>query len=134
MAVLDGGVRSVMHSYTEIDGVPTAADPTLLTALLRDRWGFDGTLVADYFGVAFLHTLHGVAEDLADAAGQALEAGVDIELPTGNAYLGPLAEAVESGRVPVALLDRAVLRVLRQKEELGLLDARFEDPTDDEVD
>ena len=58
-----------MHSYTEIDGVPVAADPALLTGLLRDQWGFDGTLVADYYGVAFLHLLHGVAADLGDAAG-----------------------------------------------------------------
>ena len=55
------------------------------------EWGFDGTVVADYFGVAFLHLLHGVAADLGDAAGQALAAGVDIELPTGDAYLEPLA-------------------------------------------
>ncbi len=52
MAVLDGGARSVMHSYAEIDGLPVAADPDLLTGVLRERWGFDGTVVADYFGVA----------------------------------------------------------------------------------
>ena len=88
MAVLDGDARSVMHSYAEIDGVPVAADPQLLTGLLRDQWGFDGTVVADYFGVAFLHMLHHVAADLGDAAAQALAAGVDVELPTGDAYLG----------------------------------------------
>ncbi len=125
MAVLDGGARSIMHSYAEIDGVPVAADPHLLTGLLRERWGFDGTVVADYFGVAFLQTLHAVAEDLGDAAGQALLAGVDIELPTGNAYLDPLTALVESGEVAVALVDRAVLRVLRQKEDLGLLDPGY---------
>ncbi|WP_311836065.1 glycoside hydrolase family 3 N-terminal domain-containing protein [Cellulomonas fimi] len=130
MAVLDGGVRSVMHAYTEIDGMPVAADPDLLTGLLRDRWGFDGTVVADYFGVAFLHTLHGVAADLGDAARQSLEAGIDIELPTGNAYLGPLTAAVEAGHVPMELVDRATLRVLRQKEELGLLDQDFSTPSD----
>ena len=52
---------------------------------------------------------------------------IDIELPTGNAYLGPLADAVEGGRVPLELVDRAVLRVLRQKEELGLLSEDFAD-------
>ena len=127
MAVLDGGARSVMHSYAEIDGVPVAADADLLTGLLRDQWGFDGTLVADYYGVAFLHLLHGVARDLGDAAGQALTAGVDIELPTGDAYLAPLAAAVRGGVVDEALVDRAVLRVLRQKAELGLLDATFDE-------
>ncbi|RHA37697.1 glycosyl hydrolase [Cellulomonas rhizosphaerae] len=127
MAVLDGGVRSVMHSYAEIDGVPVAANAELLTGVLRDRWGFDGTVVADYFGVAFLHLLHGVAADLGDAAGQALAAGVDIELPTGDAFLAPLADAVRAGRVDEALVDRAVLRALLQKAELGLLDATFDD-------
>src|SRR5262245_12298252 len=134
MAVLDGNARSVMHSYAEIDGVPVAADPKLLTGVLREQWGFDGTVVADYFGVAFLHLLHHIAADLGDAAGQTLSAGVDIELPTGDAYTVPLAEAVRAGRVDEALIDRAVLRVLRQKLELGLLDATFEDEPPSSVD
>ncbi len=127
MAVLDGNVRSVMHSYSEIDGVPTAADESLLTGVLRDKWGFDGTVVADYFGVAFLHLLHDIAEDHAEAAGLALKAGVDIELPTGDAYLVPLEKAVTEGKVDEALIDRAVRRALLQKAELGLLDATFEE-------
>ncbi len=121
-----------MHSYAELDGLPVAADPELLTGLLRDRWGFDGTVVADYFGIPFLLTLHGIAADLGDAARQALEAGVDVELPTGNAYREPLRRAVEDGLVPLELVDRAVLRVLRQKEELGLLDDAFDDILDPE--
>jgi beta-xylosidase len=124
MAILDGQARSVMHSYAEIDGVPVAADPRLLTDVLRDRWGFDGTVVGDYFAVAFLHLLHHVAVDLGDAAAQALAAGVDVELPTGDAYLA-LGDVVRSGQVDEALVDRAVLRVLRQKLELGLLDETF---------
>src|SRR3954452_21106896 len=69
MALRLGGARSVMNSYAEIDGVPVAADPRLLTDLLRDAWGFSGTLVADYFAVRFLQTLHGVAAGAGDAAG-----------------------------------------------------------------
>ncbi len=121
MAVLDANAGSVMHSYAEIDGLPVASDATLLTDLLRDRWGFDGTVVADYFGIAFLEKLHRVASDLGDAAAQALTAGVDVELPTGVAYLGPLAERVRSGAIEIDLVDRAVRRVLAQKEQLGLL-------------
>ncbi|MFE2757186.1 glycoside hydrolase family 3 N-terminal domain-containing protein [Actinosynnema sp. NPDC059335] len=122
MAVRDGGVRSVMHSYTEVDGVPSAADPALLTTLLRDTWGFDGTVVADYFAVKFLQSLHGVAEDEAHAAALALTAGVDVELPTVRCYGAPLLDAVRRGDVDEALVDRALRRVLRQKVELGLLD------------
>ncbi|NUO56865.1 MAG: glycosyl hydrolase [Hamadaea sp.] len=127
MAILDGNARSVMHSYAEIDGIPVAADPTLLTGTLREQWGFDGTLVSDYFGVAFLQLLHHIAGDLGDAAVQALTAGIDVELPTGDAYAAPLAEAVRAGRIDEAYIDRAVLRVLAEKLELGLLDAKFEE-------
>lgn len=133
MAILDGGARSVMHSYTEIDGVPVAADPAMLTGVLRDRWGFSGTLVSDYYGVAFLNLLHRVAGDHAAAAVQALTAGVDVELPTGDAYL-TLRETVQAGKLDEALIDRAVLRVLRQKLELGLLDATFTDEPPQAVD
>ena len=125
MAILDANARSVMHSYAEIDGVPVASSVELLTGVLRDQWGFDGTVVADYFGVAFLNILHDIAPDHADAARQALQAGVDIELPTGDAYLVPLKAAIEDGRVDEALVDRALTRALMQKEELGLLDADF---------
>ncbi|WP_448062819.1 beta-xylosidase/alpha-l-arabinosidase [Cellulomonas hominis] len=127
MAVLDGGVRSVMNSYAEIDGVPMAANPAFLTGLLREQWGFDGVVVADYFAVAFLHVMHAVAADRGEAAALALAAGIDVELPTGDAYLAPLAERIRAGLADEALVDRAVLRALAQKEELGLLDATFED-------
>jgi beta-xylosidase len=122
MALREGGARSVMHAYTDTDGLPAAADEDLLTGLLRDTWGFDGTVVADYFGIAFLKTLHGIAGDWADAAGAALRAGVDIELPTVKTFGAPLAEAVTAGRVPEKLIDRALRRVLTQKAALGLLD------------
>ncbi|MFE0924804.1 glycoside hydrolase family 3 N-terminal domain-containing protein [Streptomyces mutabilis] len=122
MAIREGRARSVMHAYTDVDGVPAAADENLLTGLLRDTWGFDGTVVADYFGIAFLKTLHGIAADWADAAGAALRAGVDVELPTVKTFGAPLTEAVTAGRVPEAVIDRALRRVLTQKAELGLLD------------
>ena len=133
MAV-QAGVKSVMNSYTEIDGLPVAADPALLTGLLREQWGFTGTFVADYYSVAFLHLLHGVAADPGDAAGQALTAGIDVELPTGDTYLAPLAKAVRSGAVDEALVDRAVRRVLEQKAELGLLGNRFDEEPPTAVD
>ncbi|UYQ60490.1 glycoside hydrolase family 3 N-terminal domain-containing protein [Streptomyces peucetius] len=122
MALRDGGARSVMHSYAEIDGVPAAADTRLLTGLLRDSWGFTGTVVADYFGIGFLETLHKVAADPGDAARLALTAGVDVELPTVRSYGDALVDAVRDGTVPEAAVDRALRRVLLQKCELGLLD------------
>lgn len=122
MVVRDAGPRSVMNAYTDLDGVPTAADRDLLTGLLRETWGFAGTVVADYFSVAFLETLHGTAGDLGDAAVAALEAGIDVELPTVHAFGEHLVRAVADGRIDEAVIDRALLRVLLQKIELGLLD------------
>ncbi|MFE9614030.1 glycoside hydrolase family 3 N-terminal domain-containing protein [Streptomyces sp. NPDC006012] len=126
MALREGGARSVMAAYNETDGVPAAADPRLLTGLLRTEWGFTGTVVADYFGIGFLQTLHRVAGSPGEAARAALEAGVDVELPTLKCYGKPLVAAVREGLVPQALVDRAARRVLLQKCELGLLDADWQ--------
>lgn len=122
MAIRDGGVKSVMAAYNEIDGVPLHSSVEHLTDVLREQLGFEGVVVADYFGVAFLELMHGIAADRGEAAARALEAGVDIELPTGDAYLAPLVERVRAGELDEAYLDRAVLRALAQKEELGLLE------------
>mgnify|MGYP001347247144 CR=1 FL=1 len=123
MAVRDGGARSVMAAYNDVDGVPATADHRLLTELLRDRWGFTGTLVSDYFAISFLQTSHHVVDSQGRAAAAALAAGVDVELPGARCYAEPLRKLVQSGEVPESLVDRAVLRVLTQKCELGLLDA-----------
>lgn len=117
-AIRAAGARSVMNSYTDVDGVPVGANPAMLTGVLRDEWGFDGTVVSDYWAVAFLQTMHRVAEDFPAAGARALEAGIDVELPHSLCYGDELP-----GIVPAELIDRAVRRVLRQKAELGLLDA-----------
>jgi len=122
MAVRLGGAGSVMPSYAAIDGVPSHANQRLLTGILRDEWGFEGTIVADYFGVNFLGSLHGIAADRSAAASLALNAGVEVELPSVDCFAGPLHEAVAAGQVEEKLVDRAVERVLLQKIELGLLD------------
>jgi len=122
VSVLDAHVGSVLPAYVDIDQVPVHCDRHLLTDILRDRWGFTGTVVADYFGVAFLYKEHGVAADLADAAAQSLLAGMDVELPNGDAFWDKQF-AVLCEKPPLAqALDTAVTRVLSQKEALGLLD------------
>ncbi|MBC9725714.1 glycoside hydrolase family 3 N-terminal domain-containing protein [Streptomyces sp. TRM68367] len=122
LALREGGARSVMAAYNDIDGVPASADPSLLTGLLREQWGFTGTVVSDYFGIGFLQTLHRVAGTPAEAAHAALTAGIDVELPTRKCYGRPLLEAVRADEIPVDVVDRAARRVLLQKCELGLLD------------
>ena len=122
MAIRLGGARSVMPAYIDVDGVPATGDPHLLTKVLRDDLGFDGLTVSDYYAVSFLELQHAVAASPAGAAALALAAGLDVELPSVRCFGGPLRAAATAGDVPVALIDRAVARVLRQKIDLGLLD------------
>ncbi|WP_435199166.1 glycoside hydrolase family 3 N-terminal domain-containing protein [Qipengyuania sp. 902] len=119
-------IRSVMPSYNEIDGIPSHANIWLLGEILRGEWGFDGAIVSDYGGVHELATLHGVADDLEDAARQALIAGVDSELPEGMAF-ATLVDAVNEGRVEQSLVDTACARMLTLKFRAGL----FENPYGD---
>ena len=121
-AIAVGKAGSVMNSYSDVDGVPAAADPWLLTDLLRDQWGFTGTVVSDYWAVPFLATMHKVAVDTAEAGVQALTAGIDVELPDTLGFGASLIERVRSGEVPEELVDRAARRLLTHKVELGLLD------------
>ncbi len=126
-AVKEAGLASVMNAYNELDGVPCGASKELLTGILREEWGFDGLVVSDYFAVNQLMAYHQVAASKAEAAALALEAGIDVELPSTNCYARPLRQAVDSGVLDEAVLNRAVGRMLRFKFELGL----FENPTVD---
>ena len=122
-AVSVAGAGSVMNSYSDVDGVPAGGDSWLLTDLLRDDWGFTGTVVSDYWAVPFLATMHRVAADIDEAGARALAAGIDVELPDTLGFGSGLVDRVRRGELPEALIDRAVRRVLTQKAELGLLDA-----------
>lgn len=122
MVLREGKPRSVMNAYTDTDGIPAAADRSLLTGILRDELGFTGTVVADYFAIAFLQMQHGVAGSLGEAASLALRAGIDVELPTVHTFGQPLVDEIRAGRLDEGVIDTALRRVLRQKEELGLLD------------
>jgi beta-glucosidase len=116
-----------MNAYNELDGIPCGASHELLTGILRDEWGFDGYVVADYFSVRQLENYHHLAADAADAASMALAAGLDVELPMTDCYGAPLVDAVDAGIVATEILDRAVERVLRIKFELGLFECPFVD-------
>jgi beta-glucosidase len=122
-AVQQASVQTVMASYNEIDGIPSHSNTHLLTEILRQEWGFGGMVVSDYFGIDELRRLHHIVGNKEDAAKIALEAGVDMELPAGDAY-NSLAAQVKAGRIAEAAVDRAVARVLRAKFLAGL----FEDP------
>jgi beta-glucosidase len=129
VAVKEANLQSVMNGYNELDGVPCAASEELLDTILRQEWGFDGVVVSDYFAVNQLQQAHQITDNKIDSAVRALIAGLDIELPNTDCYGQPLQEAVETGAIDLAFIDRSVGRLLTQKFRLGL----FENPYVDET-
>ncbi|NIY46326.1 glycoside hydrolase family 3 N-terminal domain-containing protein [Cedecea colo] len=127
MAVKLANAGSVMPAYHDIDNQPGHSDAFLLTTVLRDQWGFDGLIVADYGGVSLLHQHHGVSHDAAESAALAFNAGLDVELPKDDCARH-LAQAVERGLITMDKVDEIVSRVLKEKFRLGL----FEHPYADE--
>ncbi|SEP68201.1 beta-glucosidase [Streptomyces sp. yr375] len=119
-AIAEAGLRLVMNSYNEIDGVPAAANRWLLTELLRDTLEFDGLVVSDYDSVNMLRVHHRTARTEGEAAVQALTAGLDVELP-GNTNYAFLAAEVTAGRLDEKVVDVAVARVLAVKARVGLV-------------
>lgn len=129
-AVREAGLHAIMPAYHELDGVPCHVHTDLLRHTLRERWGFDGLLVSDYFAIQQVMRYHHASADYTTAARMALEAGMDVELPSSICYGQPLLDGLRDGRIPAKLVDEAVLRVLTHKFALGL----FEKPYVDELD
>ncbi|WP_353946169.1 beta-glucosidase BglX [Streptomyces sp. HUAS MG91] len=125
-AALEAGAATVMASFNTVSGVPGHGNAHTLTDILRKEWGFEGMVVSDWTGVQEL-IAHGFAEDGADAARLALNAGVDMEMTSTNlrTHGGRL---LREGRISRRRVDDAVTRVLRLKYALGL----FDDPYVDE--
>ncbi|WP_413099027.1 beta-glucosidase [Streptomyces sp. Inha503] len=107
-AAVRAGAGAVMGAYNKVNGVFACESGPLLTGVLREDWGFDGWVMADW------HAAHSTAA--------ALGAGLDMEMPDGEYFGGALRKAVADGTVPEAEVDRAVGRVLTVMDRFGLLD------------
>ena len=119
------GARLVMSSFNTLERVPSTGNRKLMREILRGKMGFQGVLISDYAAVKEL-IAHGLAEDEAEAARLALEAGVDIDMMS-RCYSDFLCGQIERGEVAQELLDEAVLRVLELKKDLGLFENPFKD-------
>lgn len=119
-AAADAGVATFMNSFNEIGGIPSTGNPHLQRDILKGEWGFKGFVVSDWGSIREMIP-HGFSADLAQAAQQAITAGSDMDMES-RAYIGHLADLVNSGKVDVKLVDDAVRRILRVKFALGLFD------------
>ena len=119
-AAARAGSGSFMVAFNDIAGVPTTANRELLRGLLRERWGWQGLMVSDWGSIGELLN-HGIAADRAAAGVLALDASVDMDM-VGGVFADDLKEAIAKDSARLKLLDEAVLRILRVKEQLGLFD------------
>ncbi|HEV2423668.1 MAG TPA: glycoside hydrolase family 3 C-terminal domain-containing protein [Terriglobia bacterium] len=126
IAAFNAGALGVMAGYPEVEDVPAHASGKWLTRVLRQELGFRGIVVSEGGGFDSL-IYEDIAPDQSEAGALALKAGVDVGITYEEGYMGPLVRNVEEGRVPVALVDRSVRRVLEQKFRLGLFEHPYAD-------
>ncbi|MBE6593489.1 MAG: beta-glucosidase [Ruminococcaceae bacterium] len=127
-ACIDAGVKMLMPSFNDMNGIPSTANPFLMKRILRDEWHYDGAVISDWAAIWEL-TVHGVAADMKEAARLAFENGCHIEM-LSSAYYKHLAELVREGVITEEAVDDAVMHVLRLKDELGLFDDPFHQADD----
>ena len=104
--VVDAGVASVMSAYNSVNGEWCGQNRTLLTEILKQRWGFSGFVLTD-FVMGVRDTAKGIL------------AGQDLEMPLQMHFAQDLARCVASGEVPIARIDDAARRILTQQRKLG---------------
>jgi beta-glucosidase len=126
-AGVDAGALTVMSAFNDLSGMPASGNRHTLTEILRGEWHFSGYVISDWAAVGELVD-HGVVADDAAAARQGLTAGVDMEM-VSTTYPDTLVQQVKAGKIPIAVVDEAVRRVLTVKFEKGLFDHPYVDET-----
>jgi len=124
-AGVQAGAATVMSAFNEISGIPASANRHTLTEVLRNEWKFDGFVISDWGAIGEL-AVHGTAKDGAEAAEQAVNAGVDMDMMS-KVYVSKLSQLVEEGEVSKEVVDEAVRRILRVKFRAGLFDRPYVD-------
>jgi beta-glucosidase len=125
-SAVQAGVGTVMSAFLDLNGTPATANRYLLSEVLRGEWGFEGFVVSDWTSITEL-IQHGVAEDKAEAAAKALQAGVDMDM-CSLAYKDTLAENLQAGKISEKEINQAARRVLRIKQLAGLFNHPYTDP------
>ena len=125
-AAVEAGAGTLMSAFNDLNGVPASCNRFTLTEVLREEWGFQGFVVSDWNSIRELVN-HGVAASPAEAAKEALEAGVDMDM-VGNVYQTCLVRLIKEGKVSEQQLDTAVRRILGIKFRLGLFERPYVEP------
>ncbi|MBR4481509.1 MAG: glycoside hydrolase family 3 protein [Prevotella sp.] len=103
IAIKESKPWTVMTSYNYINGVYSSESKDLVTTILRDEWGYEGTVMTDWFGGK-------------DGAKQ-MWAGNDMLQPGKKEQFDSIVAGVKSGKLDEADLDRNVQRILNLVEK-----------------
>jgi beta-glucosidase len=124
-AAADSGVATFMSAFSDLNGVPASGNKWLMTDILRQEWDFKGFVVSDWESVVQL-TTHGFSKDNKDAAYEAANAGIDMEM-VSTTFLDHLPELLTEGRLDIQHVNAAVKKILKLKWQLGLFDTPYTD-------
>jgi len=125
--VRKAGALGIMATYPAIDGIPVHSSDYILTKILRQELDFKGVALSEGSGIGTL-LVERIAKDWKEAGAIALNSGVDVGISFEPGYMAPLIENIVEGKVSMAMLDRAVRRILRLKFKLGLFENPYVDP------
>lgn len=114
---------AVMSSYNSWNNEPNSSSYYLMTELLRNQWGFQGYVYSDWGAIGMLNYFHKTAQNNAEAAIQALTAGLDAEA-SDNSY-AELQQLIENGILDMKYVDQAVTRILTAKFNMGLFEYKL---------
>ena len=109
-----------MNSFNDLNGVPATGNRYLQRDILKGKWEFKGFVVSDWGSIGEMIN-HGNVKNGYEAALSAITAGCDMDMESRN-YKNNLSQLVKDEKVPLALIDDAVKRILHKKFELGLFD------------
>ena len=115
-------VKEVMCAYNAYDGLPCCGNDKLLIKILREQWGYQGLVVTDCWAVSdfYREGHHNIfPNDPVASTALSVRSGADLEC--GSSFPA-LVEAVKSRQLPESEIDRAVLRLLKARFELGEMD------------
>ncbi len=128
-AAIEEGALTVMLNSGSVNGIPSHADPYLITDILKGELGFEGFVISDWEDIMNLVNTHQVAKDEKEAVKLSVNAGLDMCMePYDASFAEMLVELVQEGEVPMQRVDDAVRRILRVKMTLGLFERPLTNP------
>ncbi|MBT5788637.1 MAG: beta-glucosidase [Flavobacteriaceae bacterium] len=123
---IHAGVYSIMTAHNELNGIPCHMHKGLMTDLFRDKWGFDGFYVSDWYDIKRIWSYHKVARNYKEASLFSVAAGMDMNMH-GPEFYDFVVALVKEKKLSIDRVNEACSKILYAKFQLGLFEERFVD-------